>query len=161
MLNGTSAGIQCKLLNNLLPMLHVRRQWKRIELEAGNTPKAARHCQGSGCSRSTMHWMQWIPVRDAVLQNVKMWIALIAPQSWNLSWPSLKPAIRCQSDPYAILWKDFSIGKIPKMKLNWQCLYRFFSQKNLRKKCVNQGVIFRPFGVILGHFGQKYSLPFP
>ena len=97
---------ECKLLNNLLPMLHERRQWKRIELEAGNTPKAARHCQGSGCSRGTMHWMPWIPVRDAVLQNVKMWIALIAPQSWNLSWPSLKPAIRS----YLILWKDFSIG---------------------------------------------------
>ena len=80
-LNGTSLGFQFKLqknLNNLLPMLHERRQWKRIELEAGNTPKVARHCQGSGCSRGTMHWMQWIPVRDAVLQNVKMWIALIA-----------------------------------------------------------------------------------
>ena len=46
-LNGTSLGFQFKLLNNLLPMLHERRQWKRIELEAGNTPKAARHCQAA------------------------------------------------------------------------------------------------------------------
>ena len=32
------------------------------------------------------------------------------------------------------------------------CGTTFFSKKNLRKKCVNPGVIFGPFGVILGRF---------